>query len=516
MKKVITILISSIFFTFAAVAQNGFVIEYIGGGSLYSIDLTNAQKTLVGNTMNNFGAGDFGPGEIFYAINSGTNELYEIDTITGATTFIASIQPPLNHTWTGMAYDKDNDIMYGYSAYAVASGEGSLHIIDVTDGTYTLVGTQTTATAIGCIAIDGEGQIYGMNLSAIAKIYKIDSDDGTATVVGPTGQSAAGMGHGMDYSYSDQTMYLTTYNSINFANTLRTVDLNTGLTTQVGDYLGNWTSVIAIPEYTAPLSANFTADVTDICAGEVVNYTDMSVSATSWSWIFEGGIPSTSTQQNPTVTYNSAGVFDVTLEVSDGTSTDTDFENNMITVTDVPTQPITPIGESEVCAGTTSDYQVNAMPNVDEYIWILSPDYAGEVVGSGENISVVWESDYYELAYLSVYGSNTCGDGAISDALEITVDDCTNIDEVLVDAMEIYPNPAKNFITVSFSSNNEFNFKTTIFNQYGQLVYERNSFHNNGEELSKVNIKNLSRGIYIIKVSTDTKTIYQSKFEVVE
>jgi len=516
MKNAITILICSMFISFAAVGQNGFIVEYIAGGSLYSIDLNTAQKTLVGNTMNNFSAGDFGADEIFYAINSGTNQLYEIDTITGATTLIASIQPPLNHTWTGMAYDKDNDIMYGYSAYAVATGEGSLHIIDVTNGTYTLVGTQTTATAIGCIAIDGEGQLYGMNLTAMAKIYRIDSDNGAVTVVGPTGQGAAGMGHGMDYSYSDQTMYLTTYNSVNFANTLRTVNLTTGFTTQVGNFLGSWTSIIAIPENAAPLSADFTADVTDVCAGEMVNFTDMSVSATSWSWIFEGGNPSTSSVQNPSVTYSSTGVFDVTLEVSDGTNTATHFENNMITVSDVPNQPTVPIGQDEVCAGTTSDYQVNTIPSVDEFVWILSPNNAGEIVGSSENITIEWKPDYYEVAYLSVYGVNTCGNGTTSDALEITVDDCTGIMEIENNTLELFPNPAKNFITVSFTSNDEFPFKTTIFNQKGQLVYENSSFHNAGKELRKINIESLSDGNYIIMITTDSKLIYHSKIEIVK
>lgn len=43
-------------------------------------------------------------------------------------------------------------------------------------------------------------------------------------------------------------------------------------------------------------------------------FTDQSSnSPDEWFWTFEGGYPSTSTQQNPTVTYSSSGTYDVTL-----------------------------------------------------------------------------------------------------------------------------------------------------------------------------------------------------------
>jgi len=55
----------------------------------------------------------------------------------------------------------------------------------------------------------------------------------------------------------------------------------------------------------------------------VVNYTDLSTNnPTSWFWVFPGGSPSTSTQQNPTVTYNIPGRHDVTLEATNGAGTD--------------------------------------------------------------------------------------------------------------------------------------------------------------------------------------------------
>ncbi|OQX77889.1 MAG: hypothetical protein B6D61_06500, partial [Bacteroidetes bacterium 4484_249] len=94
------------------------------------------------------------------------------------------------------------------------------------------------------------------------------------------------------------------------------------------------TNYIEVTDVLPPV-ADFTADDTGIQPGGTVNFTDLSTNATSWLWTFEGGTPATSTAQNPGVTYNTAGTFDVTLEVSDGTNTDVMTKTDYIHVTDI-------------------------------------------------------------------------------------------------------------------------------------------------------------------------------------
>ena len=64
--------------------------------------------------------------------------------------------------------------------------------------------------------------------------------------------------------------------------------------------------------------ADFVADVTAVAVGSSVHFTDNSWGAqlTNWDWEFEGGTPATSTSQNPTVAYNTAGTFGVRLTVT--------------------------------------------------------------------------------------------------------------------------------------------------------------------------------------------------------
>ena len=62
--------------------------------------------------------------------------------------------------------------------------------------------------------------------------------------------------------------------------------------------------------------ANFRAETRRVLLGGQVRFSDLSANfPTRWEWTFDGGTPATSTEQNPTVTYNAPGKFKVTLVV---------------------------------------------------------------------------------------------------------------------------------------------------------------------------------------------------------
>lgn len=106
---------------------------------------------------------------------------------------------------------------------------------------------------------------------------------------------------------------------------------NTGAETCPGRYPGSGTD----PEPPTPgnLTADFTGNPTTVNVGGTVAFRDASTgNPTSWSWTFQGGNPSTSTSQNPSVVYSTAGTYNVSLTISDGTSEDTETKNAYITV----------------------------------------------------------------------------------------------------------------------------------------------------------------------------------------
>ena len=72
----------------------------------------------------------------------------------------------------------------------------------------------------------------------------------------------------------------------------------------------------------------------------LVNFTDQSAgNPTSWLWDFGDG--NTSTEQNPTHTYGAAGVFDVSLTVTNPAGSNPLVQPGYITVFEPPTAAFT-------------------------------------------------------------------------------------------------------------------------------------------------------------------------------
>jgi PKD repeat protein len=84
---------------------------------------------------------------------------------------------------------------------------------------------------------------------------------------------------------------------------------------------------------TAP-ETNFIADATSVGQGSSVHFTDQSThEPTSWSWSFPGGTPATSAVQNPTIAYNTPGVYSVTLTATNSGGSCTFTRENYVQVT---------------------------------------------------------------------------------------------------------------------------------------------------------------------------------------
>lgn len=83
-----------------------------------------------------------------------------------------------------------------------------------------------------------------------------------------------------------------------------------------------------------PPVADFVANYTTVTAGGQVTFTDLSTyTPTTWNWSFPGGTPAAFVGQNPpSITYNTPGLYNVTLTVSNANGTDTQTNTNYITV----------------------------------------------------------------------------------------------------------------------------------------------------------------------------------------
>jgi hypothetical protein len=111
-----------------------------------------------------------------------------------------------------------------------------------------------------------------------------------------------------------------------------------------------------------PPAPIFNASTKSICAGQTVTFTDLSIGTptpTSWNWNFPGGTPSTSTLQNPVITYSASGMYNVSLTVSNVNGPNTLTETayiNVVTPQSLPfsegfTSTVTPFNWENVDKG---------------------------------------------------------------------------------------------------------------------------------------------------------------------
>lgn len=61
-------------------------------------------------------------------------------------------------------------------------------------------------------------------------------------------------------------------------------------------------------------TANFSVDKQNVLKGGEASFTDLSTNfPNTWAWVFEGGDPAASTERNPRITYETPGIYRVTL-----------------------------------------------------------------------------------------------------------------------------------------------------------------------------------------------------------
>lgn len=95
----------------------------------------------------------------------------------------------------------------------------------------------------------------------------------------------------------------------------------------------DYVSVVEYELNTDPPIADFEANLTSIHVGDYVSFNDLSTNnPSSWEWSFEGGTPTTSDAQNPSILYESVGYFDVSLMTTNDYGSDMKLIEDYITV----------------------------------------------------------------------------------------------------------------------------------------------------------------------------------------
>jgi PKD repeat protein len=238
------------------------------------------------------------------------------------------------------------------------------------------------------------------------------------------------------------------------------------------------------------LNASFTSDVTEICENDVVSFSDASVgNITSWSWTFEGGDPASSAEQNPLVTYNDQGTYNVGLTVSDGTNSNTLLMEDYINV--LMTPPVMLLPFNDVCVGWPAFELTGGSP--------AGGVYSGPGVTNGWFDPAVAGLGTHTITY-TFTASNGCDNSAQQ---SILVDPCTGIDEFAEGKMSIYPNPTTGSFELKINGTGTVTI--SIVNMLGEEVYTDQAM-TSGKFVRSISLDGNETGLYFIKVQTESGT----------
>ncbi|MBS1741530.1 MAG: PKD domain-containing protein [Bacteroidetes bacterium] len=226
----------------------------------------------------------------------------------------------------------------------------------------------------------------------------------------------------------------------------------------------------------------FTANNTTICAGSSVNFTDQSSGlVNSWNWTFAGGTPATSTEQNPIVTFGSAGVYNVTLSTGNATGGSQQLiKSGYITVTANPVPLITATDRILTCNLAATAYQ-----------WYLN----GNIISGAtqQTYNAADDGNYTVM----VTDANGCT--GVSAAIAIPVVVPANG----VPGIQVYPVPSSGMVYIS-SGDITGAAKMRLYNAAGQLVMEKT--FSDMTTRNEINIAGLAAGVYELKLITEKGT----------
>lgn len=229
-----------------------------------------------------------------------------------------------------------------------------------------------------------------------------------------------------------------------------------------------------------PPTATFSVNDQSVCEGTTVNYTDASTnSPSSWTWSFPGGSPSSSTNQNPTVTYNTAGTYNAQLIATNGSGSDTILFTSYITVNAAP------VAATIIDNAGTLESSYTGSGNQ----WYLN----GSPIGGATNDTYTpTQGGLYTCVYTDGNGCTASTSNAIASSV--------GIEDININ-FSIYPNPVTEKLTIDAGVIVKANI--TLTDLSGRVVISSKM----NQSLYQMDVSTLADGVYMIKVEYGGKSI---------
>lgn len=223
-----------------------------------------------------------------------------------------------------------------------------------------------------------------------------------SSVAGPNISYAWNFGNG-------QTSTVTNPPAVTYA-TGGTFTVTLTVTNTTTNCVNTVTDNIVVSNFAAGIGAPSSA-----CVGNSVNIVDLStVGANQWNWDFGNG--QTSTSQNPSVVYSTAGTYTISLLAQNANSGCQNVATQTIIINPPPTPSFTP-SVSIGCAPVSINFTNNS-PGGSSYIWNFGDGTTGTGFNPGPHVYT--NNGTYSVT-LSMVDANGCtGTTTLTDIITVT------------------------------------------------------------------------------------------------
>jgi len=262
-----------------------------------------------------------------------------------------------------------------------------------------------------------------------------------------------------------------------------------------------------------PPKAQFTVFLNAGAAPFPVDFVNTSLRTTSYSWKFGDALNSTSTEFSPSFTYTELGNYTAELTVE-----------NVLKCTDRYSQIISVVIPQINAA--ISDFKLEKNPGSDSWnsivtienksnVALINPevflDISGNALISEKIMGLIKPNELLTHTFTAGIAPRAvdfaCAEIRInSDNDSFDNRQCVNVAELFT-SQSPYPNPAYDALILEWISTNSESMEVTIYNGSGQVISSRlYSPTLKGLNQVKVDVSQLTAGIYFVSYSVDNKT----------
>ncbi|MBW6459797.1 MAG: Omp28-related outer membrane protein [Bacteroidales bacterium] len=163
-------------------------------------------------------------------------------------------------------------------------------------------------------------------------------------------------------------------------------------------------------------------------------------------------------------------------------------------------------GQAEVCDYEPGVLYSTANNTGSNFNW----EVTGGTITAGAGmhaIQVTWGAPGTGMVKVTETSADGCE--MESQSFDVLIDDCTGVGENSAGVLKIYPNPAKDVITVEYGETVNELLNITILNTYGQVMIHRTA--ETGAGLIQIDLSSWLSGVYMLKARTTTGVNLQHK-----